>query len=88
LEFLTYAADCLYTFECRGVQKIENYLFTQKPDKDLGDLYAYELRATSGRRLALGFLFVSGATIDLEFERLIFRMRRTKAAQQAAGADR
>jgi hypothetical protein len=79
LEFLTYAEDRLSLLECRGVRKIENCLFTPTGHRDLGDLYTYELRSTPNGRLALGFLFVTGATIDLEFDRLLFRMQRTRA---------
>ena len=87
LEFLTYAEDRLYVFDCRHVHKIESNLFIPRGDKEIGDLYEYELRAASNRRLAVGFLFETGATIDVEFERLSFRVQRTKAAQGAA-ADR
>ena len=88
LEFLTYAEDRLYVFDCRQVHKIESNLFIPQGGKEIGDLYTYELRTASSRRLAIGFLFASGATIELEFERLMFRVQRARAAQQGAAGRR
>jgi hypothetical protein len=80
LEFLTYEEDRLYIMECRGLHRIESIITIPHSDEfsdrnQIGDLYTYELRSGPKGRLQLGFLFVSGATIELEFESLRFRIQ-------------
>lgn len=81
LEFLSYGADRLYAFEFKGLRRLASALAIRGGERDLGDLYTYELRAAPQGRLAFGFLFATGATIEIECERLGFRVRAVRPAQ-------
>jgi hypothetical protein len=74
LEFLSHGEDRLYAFEFKGLRRLASALAIRGGERDLGDLYAYELRAAPHGRLAFSFLFATGATIDVECERLGFRV--------------
>jgi hypothetical protein len=78
LEFLNYEQDRFYTFDLRGVSSYQGDLFVEEdnPAKSIGDLYLCEISAVDDESLQLGFLFASGASIVVEFRRLIFRRRR------------
>ena len=77
LEFLNYEGSLARVFECRGVSRVRADLFIDEmPGRNLGDLYAYELRALDRKHLALGCVFASGAEIEVEFRKLVFRTRR------------
>jgi hypothetical protein len=79
LVFLSYAGDRTRTFECVGVRRLRCDLSVDGPlERNLGDLYTYELRPADRRHLALSFLFASGGEIDVEFRKLNFRTRRHK----------
>jgi len=62
------------------VSRVSTDLFVDEESfaKSLADLYIYELTATDKKRLQLGFLFGSGASVMIEFQRLVFRRRRIK----------
>lgn len=80
VEFLNYEQSFHYLFELRGVSLVHSDLFVEEQSfaKSLGDLYIYELTATSKKVLQLGFLFASGSTLVIQFQRLVFRRRRIK----------
>ena len=73
--------NLLCAFECRDILRA---IFDYPTDDPLWDtdrldhLLTYELTAVNGRLLRLEFLFDSGATILVEFDRLIFRRRRVR----------
>ena len=62
------------------MSRVEGYLFSyeESVSENLGDLYLVELTASEGKKLQLGFLFASGASLIIEFRRLVFRRRRIK----------
>ena len=78
VEFLNYEQSFHYTFDLRRVSRVSMDLFIEEGSfaKSLGDLYIYELAAIDEQILQVGFLFATGATISIEFERLVFRRRR------------
>ena len=80
LEFLNYEQSFHYTFDLRRVSRVESDLFAYEEPvlESLGDLYLLELTASDGEKLQLGFLFASGASLVIEFRRLVFRRRRIK----------
>ena len=80
VEFLNFEQDLHYVFDLRGVSRVSSDLFVEEESfaKSLGDLYIYELTATDEKGLQLGFLFASGASLVIEFQRLVFRRRRIK----------
>ncbi len=80
IEFLNYEQDLHYVFDLRGVSRVSSDLFIEEESyaKSIGDLYLYELTAVDKDRLQLGFLFASGASIVIQFRRLVFRRRRIK----------
>jgi hypothetical protein len=80
VEFLNYEQSLHYVFDLRGVSRVTSDLFAgeQSFAKSLGDLYIYELTAIDEKGLQLGFLFASGASVVVQFQRLVFRRRRIK----------
>jgi len=78
IEFLNYEQDLHYVFDLRGIDRLCADLFGEEESsvKSVGDLYIYELTDVGNDRLRLGFLFASGASIVLEFERMVFRKKR------------
>jgi len=80
IEFLNYEQDLHYVFDFRGVSRFSGDLFVEKESyaKSLGDLYIYELTDAGKDRLRLGFLFASGGSIVVEFQRLVFRKKRIR----------
>jgi len=80
LEFLNYEQSFHYTFDLRRVSRVKGDLFSYEESvlEDLGDLYLLELTASEEKKLQLGCLFASGASLVIEFRRLVFRRRRTK----------
>ncbi len=79
--FLNRLQNLLCTFTCSEVSKA---VFDYPTNDILGDskridmLLTYELTAADSRKLRLEFLFVSGATILVEFSRLKFRRQRIR----------
>jgi len=84
LELLNYEQSFHYTFDLRRVSRVQSDLFSYEESisEDLGDLYLLELTASEGKKLQLGFLFASGASLVLEFRRQVFRRRRIKRKYQ------
>lgn len=79
MEFLNYEQSFHYTFDLRRVREVRTELFAYADfSNSLGDLYLLELTETDDRQLQLGFLFASGATIVVQFKRLVFRRRGIK----------
>jgi hypothetical protein len=80
VEFLNYEQDLHYVFALRGVRRVRSDLLVEEWTyaKSLGDLYIYELISADKDHLQLGFLFASGATIVIQFRRLVFRRWRIK----------
>lgn len=80
VEFLNFEQDLRYVFDLRGVSRVRSDLFVDEESfaKSLGDLYIYELTATDKKDLQLGFLFASGASVVIQFQRLVFRRRRIR----------
>lgn len=85
VEFLNYEQTFHYVFDLRGVRRVSTDLFVEEQSyaKSLGDLYIYELTAIDQKDLQLGFLFASGATIVIQFRRLVFRRRLIKREYEA-----
>jgi hypothetical protein len=80
IEFLNYEQDLHYLFDLRGVRRLQSDLSVEEETyaKSIGDLYTYELTAADEASLQLGFLFASGASITIQFRRLVFRRHRIK----------
>jgi len=80
IEFLNYEQDFHYLFELRGVRRVQSDLFIDEEisEGSIGDLFTYELTAVDKESLQLGFLFAVGASIIIQFRRLVFRRRRIK----------
>ena len=80
IEFLNYEQDLHYFFDLRGVRRVQSDLFIDEESyaKSIGDLFTYELTAVDKDSLQLGFLFAVGASIVIQFRRLVFRRRRIK----------
>jgi len=80
LEFLNYEQDLHYLFDLRGIKSVLSNIFVENDSasKSIGDLYTYELTKIDGDILQLGFLFASGATIIVQFRKLVFRRQRIK----------
>lgn len=77
-EFISYYQEFLCIFECRGLTgtwcnlPVDEWLSSQP----IGDLSTYELTAKGPKKLRLGFVFATGATIVVEFRKLVFRRKR------------
>jgi hypothetical protein len=80
IEFLNYEQDLHYSFDLRGVKRVRSDLLVEEQSyaKSLGDLFTYELTSPDEESLQLGFLFASGATVIVQFRRLVLRKRRIK----------
>ena len=80
LEFLNYEQDLHYLFDLRGINSVQSNLFVENDSaaKSIGDLYTYELTRTDNNILQLAFLFANGASIIIQFRKLVFRRRRIK----------
>ena len=80
IEFLNYEQNFHYLFDLRGISRIRNDIFIEEDSfaKSIGDLYTYELTAVDKDNLQLGYLFASGATITIQFQKLVFRRHRIK----------
>jgi hypothetical protein len=77
--FLNYEQDLIYTFDARGINSIRADLYRgDAPNWSLGDLYTYEICAADEGLLQLGFLFATGASVVVQFRRLVFRRQRVK----------
>ncbi|HEU4507360.1 MAG TPA: hypothetical protein VFR78_03910 [Pyrinomonadaceae bacterium] len=79
IELLNYEQNAHYNFDLRKVNRVTCDLFVEdeRYAKSAGDLYTYELVGV-GDELELGLLFASGATITVQFGRLVFRKKRLK----------
>lgn len=80
LEFLNFEQDAHFVFDLHGVKRLSSDLFGTEgiEAQSIGDLCAYELTAEDEETLRLGFVFASGATIVVEFEKLVFRKKRVR----------
>jgi len=80
VEFLNYEQDFHYLFDLRGISRVRNDLFIEEDSyaKSIGDLFTYELTIADTDNLQLGFLFASGATIVIQFRKLVFRRQRIR----------
>jgi hypothetical protein len=80
IEFLNYEQDLNYVFDLRGISRLSCDLFVgaESYAKSIGDLYTCELTAAGNDKLRLGFLFASGASMVVEFRKMVFRKRRIK----------
>lgn len=85
LEFLNYHQDLHYLFALRGIKRIQSDLFVDEEmvAQSIGDLYTYELTEVDKETLQLGFLFASGASIVIQFRKLVFRRSRIKRQYEA-----
>ena len=85
LQFLNYDQSRHYVFDLRRVNHLRADLFVQEESfaRSLGDLYAYELTSPDEENLQLGLLFASGASLVIQFQRLVFRSRRIKREYEA-----
>jgi hypothetical protein len=77
VEFLNFEQNLHYVFDLRGPSFVGSDLLVdeESPARSLGDLYIYELTAIDKKRLQLGFLFATGSTLIIHFQRLVFRKR-------------
>jgi hypothetical protein len=80
ISFLNYTQKYHYIFDLRGLRRARMDIFTGKlfPIKRIGDLYTYELTGIDQESLRLGFQFATGAEIEFEFRKLVFRRRNLK----------
>lgn len=80
IKFLNYEQNLHYLFDLRGVKRLETNLFIEEKlyAKSIGDLFTYELTAVNEDILQLGFLFAYGASINIQFRKLVFRRNRIK----------
>jgi hypothetical protein len=80
IEFLNYEQDFHYSFDLRGVRRVQSDLLIEEGSyaQSIGDLFTYELTAVNDSSLQIGFLFASGASIMIQFRRLVFRRHRIK----------
>jgi hypothetical protein len=80
VEFLNYEQDSHYVFDLRGVSRVRSELFINESlsAKSVGDLYIYELVAGGKDQLQLGFLFATGASVIIDFRKLVFRKNRIR----------
>jgi hypothetical protein len=80
IKFLNFEQDLHYLFDLRGVKRIETDLFIEESlyAKSIGDLFTYELTGVNESLLQLSFLFASGATFTIQFQKLVFRRNRIK----------
>ena len=76
MEFLNYEQEFRHVFELRGLKRASMNLYPDEDTGAIGDLYTYELTAASEDYLRLGILFATGAEIEFEFRRLIYRRSR------------
>lgn len=83
VEFLNYEQNASYIFDLRRVTRLTCDLFVEKEfySKSIGDLYIYELTA-AGDDLQLGLLFASGASIIVQFGKLVFRRKPLKRSYE------
>ena len=75
---LNYEQDLLYTFDLRGVSRMNSDLLRGELSIGLGNVFTYEIVAADKNLLQLGFLFASGASIVGQFTKLVFRRLRIK----------
>src|SRR5689334_4134979 len=74
LQFLNFEQDFHYTFEFRGVSRAQCDLFPSGPRvPGVGDLYTYEVVSIDDNHLQMGCIFANGASIIIQFRKLIFR---------------
>lgn len=80
IKFVNFEQDLHYLFDLRGVKRVKADLFVEKNSyaKSIGDLFTYELTAVNEDILQLGFLFASGASVTVQFRKLVFRRNRIK----------
>ena len=80
IKFLNFEQNLHYLFDLRGVKRVEIDLFIEENlyAKSIGDLFTYELTEVNKDILQLGFLFASGASITVQFRKLVFRRNRVK----------
>ena len=73
----------LHVFEMRGVSRLRGDLFVDKDawGRQFGDLYTYELTGDDDDDLRLGLVFASGASVSIQFQRLVYRRRRVKSQE-------
>ncbi len=85
VEFLNYEQTAHYIFDLRNVKRLSCDLFVDEESyaKSIGDLYTYELTA-DGDDLQLGLLFATGATIIVQFGKLVFRKKRLERSHKKA----
>jgi hypothetical protein len=80
IEFLNHEQNFHYTFSLLGVRRVQSdlFIFEEMSAQSIGDLMNCELTAVNEAYLQLGFIFVSDATLIVQFQKLIFQRRRIK----------
>lgn len=75
IHFLSQTRKYYYTFDLRGVKssKLDISIDEDLYEKNIGDLFAYELTEFDSEFLQLGFFFASGAEINVIFRKLVFK---------------
>ena len=81
IEMLNYEQDLHYVFDLRKPVKISCNIDSVDM-QGIGDLYTYELFAVDDKYLQLGFLFVSGAIIIVQFQKLVFTRSKIKRSYE------
>jgi len=77
IAFLNYEQNLHHLFDVRGVCRFSCNLFVED-QKDFSDLFTYEIVALNDDYLQPGFLFASGATVIIQFRKLVFHKRKIK----------
>ena len=69
-----------YVFEMHGLKNATMNIVLDEftGNKCIGDLFTYELSAFDDEYLRLGFLFASGAEIEIIFRKLVYKRNRLK----------
>jgi hypothetical protein len=78
VEILNYEQTFHHVFELRGLTNatMNIVLDEMSGNKYIGDLFTYELSALDNEHLQLGFLFATGAGIEITFRKLIYKRHR------------
>jgi hypothetical protein len=78
IEFLNFKEEFYYQFVFRNVKSAKLNIDVNESlfERNIGDLFTYELAEFDANNLQIGFLFASGAEINIVFSKLIFRRKR------------
>ncbi len=78
IEILNYEQLFNHVFELHGLKRASMNLYVEEQTsvRSIGDLFIYELTPANEEYLRMGFLFATGAEIEIDFRRLVYRRHR------------